>query len=114
MQASIRLRRAVVERSVKGSAESRDSAINMFLEEIHELFTERLIDSLSDEVLGGMFVDWLSSIGKLGREERIKALTLDARLSPIPFTLFERGYVDTSSIREEPEVSGNVVSLHAR
>jgi len=114
MQAAIRLRREVVERNVKGSTESRDTAINMFLEELQELFTERLIDSLSDDVLGGMFVDWLSSMGKMGREERIKALIMDARLSPVPFTLFERGYADTSSIREEPEVSGNVVSLHAR
>jgi len=114
MQATIRLRRAVIERRIKGSVESRDTAIIMFLEELQELFTERLINSLSDQVLGGMFEDWLSSMGKMSKEDRLKALILDARLSPIPFTMFERGLVDTSSVQEEPEPAGNVVSLHAR
>jgi len=112
--ATVRLRRAVIDRGIKGSQESRDVAIQTFLGELQELFTERLINRLNDDVLGGMFEDWLSSMGKLSHAERQEALVLDARLSPIPFTMYHKGFVDKDQLQDSIDTSTNVVSLHAR
>lgn len=112
--ATILLRRAVVERGIKGSTESRDVAIEQFLGELQELFTERLINTLPAETLGGMFEDWLSSMGHLDFDERIKALALDVRLCAIPFTMYRKGFVDERDLDQVVEPAGNVVSLHAR
>lgn len=113
MKAISLLRQSVVEREIRGSVESRDVAIEKFIGELRNLFTDRLIDSLSKEVIGGMFEDWLASVGKLSFEERMNALILDVRLCQIPFTMYRKGYVDKSSV-ESQTPPGNVVSLHAR
>lgn len=113
-RATILLRQAVVDRSIKGSTESRDIAIEKFLGELQELFTEKLVNTLTADTLGGMFEDWLSAIGEMSHEERIKALALDVRLCPIPFTMYRKGFVDDRDMGQEVEPAGNIVSLHSR
>lgn len=113
-QTKVLLRRAVIERNIQGSMESRDIAIERFLGEVRELFTERMIRTIPADTLGGMFEDWLSTIGILDFDERLKALALDVRLCAIPYTMYSRGFVDDRDIGSEAEPPGNVVSLHAR
>lgn len=113
-QATILLRREVVERSIKGTVESRDIAISRFLGELSELFTERLINTLDANTLGGMFEDWLSSLTHLGYEERLKAVSLDVRLCSIPYTMYHKGFVDERDMEQTTPTSGNVVALHTR
>ncbi len=104
------LRRAVIERDLRGSEDDRDHAIEMFLEELGELFTPRLIGTIPDDVLGDMFKDWVAATHHIDREQRIAALVSDVRLCRIPFLIYRKGY---AAAREEaPAPAGNVVPLH--
>lgn len=104
------LRRAFVEQRMQGSLEGRDAAIEMFLEELGELFTPRLIETIPDETLAEMFEDWVKALEHLDREQRIAALVADVRLCRIPFLIYRKGY---AAAREAPPApAGNVVPLH--
>lgn len=82
------LRKVAVERKFKGSECSRERAINIFIDEILEVFTERMIVSFEDSRLGDLFEDWLKSLGELSREERVEAL-IESQSSLIsPFLLY--------------------------
>lgn len=82
------LRKVSVERRFKGSDSSRDNAINVFIDELFEVYTERAIVSIGYPRLGDLYEDWLSSLSKLSREERIEAL-LDSQSTIIsPFFLY--------------------------
>ncbi len=82
------LRKVAVERKFKGSNSSREHAINIFIDELFEVFTERMIVSLEDTRLGDLFEDWLRSLSKLSREERIEALIESQSTIISPFLLY--------------------------
>ncbi|MBZ0331670.1 hypothetical protein KZO25_15240 [Halomonas sp. ANAO-440] len=104
------LRRAVAERRMKGSEKDRDYAIERFLGELGELFTPTLLGQLEDELLAGMFEDWLRSLEHLDFTQRQQALVRDTRLSKVPFLIYRTG----KDKLPYPTQSDNVVSLHIR
>lgn len=103
------LRRAAIERQMKGDAQARDLAIDRFLGELSELFTPRLIQSIDDDTIAALYEDWLRSLPHLTLDQRLDALCRDVRLCKVPFLIYRQ-----SNVAEQPAAPENVVSLHAR
>lgn len=105
------LRRAAAERRMIGTERQRDNAIERFLDELTVLFTPTLIGRLEDDVIAGMYEDWIRSLEHLDYEQRLTALVQDIRLCKVPFLIYR---TQTAKLPEEVAPAPNVVSLHAR
>lgn len=109
------LRRAAAERRMKGDENARDTAIEMFLDELGALFTPYMIESIDDTTVAEMYEDWVRALKELDRSQRIEALVQQTQLCKVPFLIHRKGKkIGASQERAAPESSGNVVSLYAR
>lgn len=106
------LRRAAIERRMKGDEVARDTAIERFLGELSELFTPRLIQSIDDETIASLYEDWLRSLPHLSFDQRMEALCRDVRLCKVPFLIHRQNLAPNQDAPAEEH--SNVVSLHAR
>lgn len=104
------LRRTAAEKNMTGGNAARDSAINRFLDELGLLLTPRMILTIDDETMAGMYVDWVKALPHLTAEQRVDALINDIRLSIVPFLVYRKGYHQPKAV-DNPI---NVVPLHAR
>lgn len=57
-----RLRRLSVEHASTGTAESRDYAIGMFIQELTGVVCEEVVDATSDGVLYTLYSDWAGAV----------------------------------------------------
>uniref|UniRef100_UPI002601CA12 hypothetical protein n=1 Tax=uncultured Halomonas sp. TaxID=173971 RepID=UPI002601CA12 len=85
------LRKVAVERGFKGNEKARDNAIEVFVSELLEVFSERVLLSLDDKRLGDLYEDWLKSLKHLSKGERGEALLEFILNVRIPFSLYRIG-----------------------
>ena len=80
-----------VERGFKGNEKARNNAIEVFVSELLEVFSERVLLSLDDKRLGDLYEDWLKSLKHLSKGERGEALLEFILNVRIPFSLYRIG-----------------------
>lgn len=110
-----RLRLFGSEQGISGSNESRNRCIEAFLGDMRSVFSEDYISALEDDVLGNLFIDWLSVAPDTPAAADRRQQLMAGWPAPIaPFTL-GRKMLEEKEEQETPAPDGDkVVSLHER